>query len=244
MAEHPLLSHIQSPKDLKQLKEPELRQLCSEVRETLIETVAETGGHLSSNLGIVEVTVAMHREFSTPKDQFVWDVGHQCYPHKLLTGRAEQFHTLRKEGGISGFPRPGESEHDAFIVGHSSTSISAANGMAKAKAMLGEDGYVVAVIGDGALTGGLAYEGLSNAGRSKDRLIVVLNDNGMSISQNVGFVARHLGGPPRPAALCAAQNPLQQCGCPDSGDWHAAQKQTAPLENRTEKNDVFQEQFF
>ncbi len=186
------LKNIHSPDDVKALSRTELKNLCGEIRYMLVETVAETGGHLSSNLGIVEVTVAMHREFSTPKDQFVWDVGHQCYPHKLLTGRAEQFHTLRKEGGISGFPRPGESEHDAFIVGHSSTSISAANGMAKAKAMLGEDGYVVAVIGDGALTGGLAYEGLSNAGRSKDRLIVVLNDNGMSISQNVGFVARHL----------------------------------------------------
>ena len=186
------LKNIHSPADIQSLSMAELRELCGEIRRVLVDTVSQTGGHLSSNLGIVEVTVAMHREFTTPTDQFVWDVGHQCYVHKLLTGRAEQFHTLRQEGGISGFPLPRESEHDAFIVGHSSTSISAANGMAKAKAMLGEDGYVVAVIGDGALTGGLAYEGLSNAGRSKDRLIVVLNDNGMSISQNVGFVARHL----------------------------------------------------
>ena len=187
-----ILKYVHSPEDIKHLSLSELQALCRELREVLVDTVSHTGGHLSSNLGIVEVTVAMHREFSTPTDQFVWDVGHQCYVHKLLTGRAGRFDTLRKEGGLSGFPNPKESEHDAFIVGHSSTSISAANGMAKAKSMLGEDGYVVAVIGDGALTGGLAYEGLSNAGRSKDRLIVVLNDNGMSISQNVGFVARHL----------------------------------------------------
>lgn len=192
MAERPFLSHIHSPEDLKALSLSEMEELCGEIRRTLIETVSHTGGHLSSNLGIVEVTVAMHREFSSPRDQFVWDVGHQCYVHKLLTGRGDEFHTLRQEGGLSGFPRPEESEHDSFIVGHSSTSISAANGMAKAKSMLSEDGYVVAVIGDGALTGGLAYEGLSNAGRSKDRLIVVLNDNGMSINRNVGFVARHL----------------------------------------------------
>ena len=186
------LKAIRSPADIKALSMGELEALCGEIREVLVDTVSETGGHLSSNLGIVEVTVAMHREFASPTDQFVWDVGHQCYVHKLLTGRAERFSTLRQEGGVSGFPLPSESEHDAFVVGHSSTSISAANGMAKAKSMLGEDGYVVAVIGDGALTGGLAYEGLSNAGRSKDRLIVVLNDNGMSISRNVGFVARHL----------------------------------------------------
>lgn len=192
MAEHPLLSHIQSPKDLKQLKEPELRQLCSEVRETLIETVAETGGHLSSNLGIVELTVALHWVFDTPHDQIVWDVGHQCYVHKLLTGRADRFHTLRREGGLTGFPCPQESEYDTFVVGHSSTAVSAANGMAKAKKLTGDDGYVIAVMGDGAMTGGMAYEGLSNAGRSKDRLIVILNDNRMSISRNVGFVARHL----------------------------------------------------
>lgn len=171
---------------------PELRALCAELREMLIQTVSKTGGHLSSNLGVVEITVAMHKVFHTPHDQFVWDVGHQCYVHKLLTGRASRFHTLRQEGGISGFPNPSESVYDTFIVGHSSTSISAANGMAKAKALAGDDGYVVAVIGDGALTGGLAYEGLSNAGRSKDHLIVVLNDNGMSISKNVGYIARHL----------------------------------------------------
>lgn len=187
-----LLEHIHSPEDIKNMSIPELRVLCAELRDTLIQTVSTTGGHLSSNLGVVEITVAMHKVFDTPHDQFVWDVGHQCYVHKLLTGRASRFHTLRQEGGISGFPNPAESIYDTFIVGHSSTSISAANGMAKAKALAGDDGYVVAVIGDGALTGGLAYEGLSNAGRSKDHLIVVLNDNGMSISKNVGYIARHL----------------------------------------------------
>ncbi len=186
------LPHISSPADVKPLKLPELEKLCGELRETLINTVSKTGGHLSSNLGVVELTVALHKTFDLPHDQIVWDVGHQCYVHKLLTGRAGRFDTLRQEDGLSGFPRPDESEYDSFIVGHSSTAVSAANGLAKAKALSGDDGYVVAVLGDGALTGGLAYEGLSNAGRSKDRLIVILNDNRMSISRNVGFVARHL----------------------------------------------------
>ena len=192
LPEESYLARIHSPEDLRDLNKKELPALCEELRETLIRTVSHTGGHLSSNLGVVELTVALHRVFSLPHDCIVWDVGHQCYVHKLLTGRADRFDTLRTEGGISGFPRPCESDYDSFIVGHSSTSISAANGIAKAKALSGDDGYVVAVIGDGALTGGLAYEGLSNAGRSSDRLIVVLNDNRMSISRNVGFMARHL----------------------------------------------------
>lgn len=192
MPEDTLLGRIQTPADLKELSYAELSALCAEIREQLIQTVSATGGHLSSNLGVVELTVALHKVFDAPQDRIVWDVGHQCYAHKLLTGRQEAFSTLRQAGGISGFPRPSESPFDTFIVGHSSTSVSAANGMAKAKALNGEEGYVVAVIGDGALTGGLAYEGLSNAGRSKDKLIVVLNDNRMSISRNVGFVARHL----------------------------------------------------
>lgn len=186
------LRDIQSPDDIKQLDIQALHSLCDELRHTMIDTVSHTGGHLSSNLGAVELTVALHRVFTTPQDVIVWDVGHQCYAHKLLTGRYERFSTLRQQGGISGFPKPSESEHDAFVTGHSSTSISAANGIAKAKALTGDDGYTIAVIGDGALTGGLAYEGLSNAGRSDDRLIVVLNDNQMSISRNVGFVARYL----------------------------------------------------
>lgn len=177
---------------LKSMKKNDLNALCERLRQILIETVSQNGGHLSSNLGVVELTVAMHRAFDFPQDQVVWDVGHQCYVHKLLTGRAERFSTLRQENGISGFPSPRESDTDCFITGHSSTSVSAANGLAKAKKLIGEDGYTIAVMGDGALTGGLAYEGLTNAGRSHDRLIVILNDNRMSINQNVGFVARHL----------------------------------------------------
>ena len=186
------LEKIQSPDDVKKLDKRELPELCAQLRRKMIETVSANGGHLSSNLGTVELTVALHRVFTTPHDVIVWDVGHQCYAHKLLTGRYDRFDTLRKKDGVSGFPCPRESEHDAFIVGHSSTSISVANGIAKAKELTGDDGYTIAVIGDGALTGGLAYEGLSNAGRSDDRLLVILNDNKMSISQNVGFVARYL----------------------------------------------------
>ncbi len=192
MPEETLLEQIHSPEDIKAFDFTDMDRLCAEIRAYMIETVSQTGGHLSSNLGVVELTVALHKVFQLPDDKLVWDVGHQCYAHKLLTGRQEAFLHLRKEAGISGFPRPCESPYDTFIAGHSSTSISAANGMAKAKALTGDEGYVVAVIGDGALTGGLAYEGLSNAGRSKDRLIVILNDNRMSISRNVGFVARHL----------------------------------------------------
>ena len=149
MPEETILSRIKSPADLKQLTYPEMTALCGEIRDFLIQTVSQTGGHLSSNLGVVELTVALHKVFDTPLDRLVWDVGHQCYPHKLLTGRMEQFHTLRQENGLGGFPRPSESEYDTFIAGHSSTSISAANGMAKAKTLAGEDGYVVAIIGDG-----------------------------------------------------------------------------------------------
>ena len=188
----PVLPRIHGTADVRKLNNEELEQLCADIRRRLIDTVSHTGGHLSSNLGVVELTVALHKTFDLPRDQIVWDVGHQCYAHKLLTGRGERFDTLRQEGGIAGFPRPEESDCDTFVVGHSSTSVSAANGMAKAKALSGDDGFVVAVIGDGALTGGMAYEGLSNAGRSKDRLIVILNDNQMSINANVGFVARHL----------------------------------------------------
>lgn len=186
------LEHIHSPKDIKKLNTKELTDLCAQLRQKMVDTVSRTGGHLASNLGAVELTVALHKVFTTPKDAIVWDVGHQCYAHKLLTDRYARFDTLRRQGGVSGFPSPAESEHDAFVAGHSSTSISVANGIAKAKALTGDKGYTIAVIGDGALTGGLAYEGLSNAGRSDDRLIVVLNDNKMSISENVGFVARYL----------------------------------------------------
>jgi len=187
-----LLRTIHGPEDVKRIDEDALDGFCQEIRDALVTTVSKTGGHLSSNLGVVELTVALLRAFDLKEDKIVWDVGHQCYVYKMLTGRLDRMDTVRKKDGLSGFPHPRESKYDTFVVGHSSTSVSAANGMAKAKKLTDEDGYTIAVIGDGALTGGLAYEGLSNAGRSDDKLIVVLNDNQMSISPNVGFAARHL----------------------------------------------------
>ena len=187
-----LLDSIQSPKDLKKMNRDELEQLCSEIRDLLVQTVSHNGGHLASNLGVVELTVALHRVFNSPSDPIIFDVGHQCYTHKILTGRKDNFVTLRTEGGISGFTRPDESEHDIFSSGHSSTAISQAIGLAKAKALRGEKGKVIAVIGDGAMTGGLAYEALNNSGTENDNLIVILNDNNMSISKNVGALAKNL----------------------------------------------------
>lgn len=187
-----LLETLRLPQDIKKLDAQSLEELCSEIRQVLINTVSKNGGHLSSNLGVVELTVALHKAFNFANDRLVFDVGHQCYTHKILTGRLEKFGTLRQQGGISGFPRPSESIYDAFSAGHSSTSVSAAFGMSQAKSLKKDNGYVVAVIGDGALTGGLAYEALNNAGRSKDKLIVILNDNKMSISRNVGAMSRHL----------------------------------------------------
>lgn len=187
---YPILSKINSPDDLKKLPEAQLEELCSEVREKIIETVAKNGGHLASNLGAVELTVALHLAFSSPKDAIVFDVGHQCYTHKLLTGRFNEFSTLRTKDGISGFMRPNESVHDPVISGHSSCSISAAYGIYKAKKLKGEAGTAVAVIGDGAMTGGMAYEALNNAGHKPGNFVVVLNDNKMSISKNVGSLSR------------------------------------------------------
>lgn len=186
------LERVNSPKDIKKLNNDELEQLCEEIRSLMIEVVSENGGHLASNLGVVELTVALHKVFNSPTDQIVFDVGHQCYTHKILTGRKEAFSTLRTENGISGFTRPVESPHDIFSSGHSSTSISAAVGLARAKALKGDKGKVIAVIGDGALTGGLAYEALNNSGVDTDNLIIILNDNNMSISKNVGSVAKNL----------------------------------------------------
>ncbi|MBE6753279.1 MAG: 1-deoxy-D-xylulose-5-phosphate synthase [Ruminococcaceae bacterium] len=177
---------------LKRMSYAQAEELCANIRSLLLETASRNGGHVASNLGVVELTVAMHRVFNSPVDQFVFDVGHQCYTHKILTGRADQFSTIRREGGLAGFPKPSESEHDPAIAGHSSTSISIACGLARAKSLTGQPGSVVAVIGDGALSGGLAYEGLNNAGRSRDNIIVILNDNKMSISKNVGAMARYL----------------------------------------------------
>lgn len=188
-----ILETIHSPEDVKKLDKHELPQLCAEIREFLVQSVSRTGGHLASNLGAVELTVAIHRVFDTQRDRLVFDVGHQCYVHKALTGRRELFSTLRQFGGLSGFPKPRESVHDAFIAGHASNSVSVALGMARARTLAGEDYQVLALIGDGALTGGLAYEGLNNAGASGEPLIVILNDNGMSINPNVGAVPRHLG---------------------------------------------------
>lgn len=187
-----VLEKVNSPNDVKKLNNDELNELCSDIRKELISTVSKTGGHLASNLGIVELTVALHKVFNSPTDQIVFDVGHQCYTHKLLTGRKDKFSTLRTENGISGFTRPVESKHDIFSSGHSSTSISAAVGLARAKQIKGEKGKVIAIIGDGALTGGLAYEALNNSGNDNSNLIVILNDNNMSISQNVGSMAKNL----------------------------------------------------
>ena len=186
------LEKVKTPNDLKKLNNNDLIELSAEIRDYMIKTVSKNGGHLSSNLGVVELSVAIHKVFDSPNDKIVWDVGHQVYAHKLITGRYESFTTLRKENGISGFCAPNESEHDTFYSGHSSTSISAALGIAEANKKLGKNDYTIAVIGDGALTGGLAYEALNNAGRSGTKLIVILNDNEMSISENVGSMARYL----------------------------------------------------
>ena len=186
------LGNINSPADLKKLNIVELEALATEIRRFMINTVSQNGGHLSSNLGAVELSIALHKIFNSPNDKIVWDVGHQIYTHKILTGRKNRFDTLRTENGISGFCAPNESEHDVFYSGHSSTSISAALGIAEANKKLGNKDYTIAVIGDGALTGGMAYEALNNAGRSGTRLIVILNDNEMSISENVGSMARYL----------------------------------------------------
>ncbi len=185
-----VLSGITSPRDLKKLNSSELQTLCGEIRETIIETVSKNGGHLASNLGAVELTVALHRTFNSPDDAIIFDVGHQSYTHKIITGRYADFNTIRKKDGLSGFMRPDESVYDAFVTGHSSNSISAAYGIYRANVMLGKEATAVAVIGDGAMTGGMAYEALNNAGGKKSKFIVVLNDNKMSISKNVGAVSR------------------------------------------------------
>lgn len=186
------LDEIRSPEDLKRLSYAELNDLAAEIRETLVTTVARRGGHLASNLGVVELTLALHRVFDAPRDQIVFDVGHQSYVHKLLTGRYPMFGTLRSFGGLSGFPKRRESEYDVFETGHSSTAISAALGLARARDYRGEDYHVVAVVGDGAMTGGMCYEAFNDAGNTGTRLIVILNDNEMSIAPNVGALSQHL----------------------------------------------------
>ena len=187
-----ILSNIKQPSDVRKLSDGELELLCTEIRQKLIDTVASNGGHLASNLGTVELTVALHKSFNSPDDKIVWDVGHQAYAHKLLTGRADVFSTLRREDGISGFVRPDESEHDSFYEGHAGVSVSQAAGVAAANAVKGNKNYAVAVIGDGSFGNGMVYEALNHAGSTKSRLIVILNDNEMSISENVGAMARYL----------------------------------------------------
>ena len=187
-----LLEKVSSPEDLKKLSVEELKKLAEEVRKFIIEVVDKTGGHLASSLGVVELTIALLKVFSPPRDEIVWDVGHQSYPYKILTDRKERFHTLRQLGGISGFPSIKESPYDAFGTGHSSTSISAALGIRIGKKLKGEEGHVIAVIGDGALTAGEAYEGLNNAGQLGEDLIVILNDNEMSIAKNIGAISNYL----------------------------------------------------
>ena len=187
-----LLDGINGPQDLKKLKKEDLPALAAEIRETLLSTISKTGGHLGSNLGVVELTLAMHYVFDSPRDKFVWDVGHQSYVHKLLTGRRERFHTLRQYDGLSGFTKREENEHDHWNCGHGGTSISAALAFAKARDLKKEDNEVIAVIGDGSLTAGIAFEGLNHTGHLKSNMIVILNDNEMSISTNVGGMSAHL----------------------------------------------------
>ena len=189
-----ILEQIQNPDDIKKLNGDELKTLAQEIREFLIDKISVTGGHLASNLGVVELTIALFLSFHLPEDKIVWDVGHQAYTHKILSGRREMFDDLRQYGGISGFPKRKESPYDAFDTGHSSTSISAGLGLAQGRDILGENHYVVSVIGDGALTGGMAYEALNNAARMNRNFIIVLNDNNMSISENVGGMSKYLNG--------------------------------------------------
>ncbi|TET15061.1 MAG: 1-deoxy-D-xylulose-5-phosphate synthase, partial [Dehalococcoidia bacterium] len=187
-----VLDRIKGPADLKSLTQSELSELADEIRTELVNIVTRTGGHLASSLGVIELSIALHRVFNSPRDKIIWDVGHQSYAHKLLTGRRKRFDTLRQYRGLSGFPDPAESPHDAFGTGHASTSVSAALGIAMARDLAGDDFNVVAVIGDGSLTGGMAFEGLNHAGHLGTRFIVVLNDNAMAISPSVGALSRTL----------------------------------------------------
>jgi 1-deoxy-D-xylulose-5-phosphate synthase len=192
MKEYPILSQINSPSDVKKLSYEQMLQLAVDIREKIVDTISGIGGHFASNLGVVELTIALHYLFDSPKDKIIWDTGHQSYPHKLLTGRRDVLHTVKQYGGISGFPRRYESPHDIFAAGHASTSLSVALGLAKARDAQGGKENIVAVIGDGALTGGIAYEALNNIGHYKSKLIVILNDNAFSIARNVGAMTRYL----------------------------------------------------
>ncbi len=192
MDQHPILDKINQPSDVAKLSFEECRALADELRDVIVDRVSQNGGHLASSLGVIELTIALLSEFDLSHDQIVWDVGHQAYAYKLLTGRKDQFHTLRQYGGVAGFPKQSESVYDSFGVGHSSTSVSAALGLLRAKKLKGDDGHVVAVIGDGAMTGGMAFEGLNDTGHFSENLTVILNDNQMSIDKNVGGLSRAL----------------------------------------------------
>ena len=212
-----LLNRIHSPQDLKELNDAQLRELAKEIRKFLVRHVSKTGGHLSANLGVVELTIALHQCFNAPEDKIVFDVGHQAYVHKMLTGRMDRFDTLRQKDGLSGFPKSAESEYDVFDTGHASTSISAAYGIAKARDLKGEKYEVVAVIGDGSMTGGMAYEAMNNAGRDKTKFIVILNDNGMSIGHNVGSLASHLGRLRTRSAYLSSKQKVKQAVVMNAG---------------------------
>ena len=189
MVDTPLLNTVKLPSDMKDFSVEELKQLADELRNEVIDAVSVTGGHLGAGLGVVELTVALHHIFDAPKDKIIWDVGHQAYPHKILTGRRDRIRTLRKGGGLSGFTKRAESEYDPFGAAHSSTSISAGMGFASARDIKGEDGHVVSVIGDGSITAGMAYEAMNNAGATDSRQIIILNDNDMSIAPPVGAMS-------------------------------------------------------
>ena len=190
--EYEILDRVNDPAALKELKKKELVKLSKELRHFLIDSVSKTGGHLAAGLGAIEITIALHKVFNTPHDKLVWDIGHQCYPHKILTGRRQLMPTLRKKDGISGFLKREESEYDVFGAGHSSTSISAAVGIDAANKLTDDSSNTIAIIGDGGLTAGMAYEALSHAGDMKSNILVILNDNEMSISPNVGAVHKYL----------------------------------------------------
>ena len=192
MPNYRLLNNINYPSDLKKLNLEELKELAVELRTELIDAVSETGGHLGAGLGVVELTIALHYIFDTPKDKLVWDVGHQSYPHKIITGRKNEIRTIRQGNGLSGFTKRSESEYDTFGAAHSSTSISSSLGIAVAKNLSNNQNNVIAVIGDGAMTGGMAYEGINNLGYHKTQLTVVLNDNSLSISKSVGALSKYL----------------------------------------------------
>ena len=223
-----LLDHIKQSSDIKKLKEDQYPELAREIRQFLIEKISKTGGHLASNLGVVELTMALHLAFDLPKDKIVWDVGHQAYTHKLLSGRKAGFDDLRQFGGMSGFPKRKESPYDAFDTGHSSTSISAGLGLAQAREITEEDYSVISVIGDGALTGGMAYEALNNAAQIRKNFIIVLNDNEMSISRNVEISQQC----PHKRRICGAKAPSGTDTFRDPCDRKTAGMRSVPVKER------------